>query len=376
LLVQLFYLLGQALRVRLLILKKILLASNFQRVILSNQFEIIKKQLETNQYKWLVTGAAGFIGSHLAQFLLDHNQEVIALDNFSTGLKANIDFLEKHFSELDNDSAFIFHNADIRDYEKCSKLTVGVDYVLHQAAIGSVPRSIKDPLTTHDANINGFINILFASMQSEVKNFVYASSSSIYGDSKVLPKKEDHIGKPLSPYAVTKSVNEDYALVFSKVYGFNSIGLRYFNVFGLRQDPDGQYAAVIPKWIDALMRGEELFINGDGSTTRDFCYIENAVHANILAAMTDKEVALNRVYNIAANQQITLIELYNIIKENITKLRPRLRVNEPTYRDFRPGDILHSRADIGLAEKYLGYEVARSVTKGLEELIRIECSKL
>lgn len=346
---------------------------NQQRIILSDKFELIKKQLEAKKFKWLVTGAAGFIGSHLTKFLLDNNQKVIALDNFSTGLRSNIDFLEKHCSELNNDSKFTFHNADIRDYDLCFKLTNNIDYVLHQAAIGSVPRSIEDPLNTHDANINGFINILLASMHNQVKNFIYASSSSIYGDSEVLPKQEEHTGQPLSPYAVTKSVNETYALVFSKVYGFNSIGLRYFNVFGQRQDPEGQYAAVIPKWIDAILNDKEVFINGDGSTTRDFCYIDNAIQANILAAMTENKEALSQIYNIAANYQISLNELYKIIQKSISKLKPELINNEPIYRDFRPGDIMHSRADIGKAEKLLGYKATKSVKQGLEELIELEC---
>ena len=346
---------------------------NQQRIILSDKFELIKKQLEAKKFKWLVTGAAGFIGSHLTKFLLDNNQKVIALDNFSTGLRSNIDFLEKHFSELNNDSKFTFHNADIRDYDLCFKLTNNIDYVLHQAAIGSVPRSIEDPLNTHDANINGFINILLASMHNQVKNFIYASSSSIYGDSEVLPKQEEHIGQLLSPYAVTKSVNETYALVFSKVYGFNSIGLRYFNVFGQRQDPEGQYAAVIPKWIDAILNDKEVFINGDGSTTRDFCYIDNVIQANILAAMTENKEALSQIYNIAANYQMSLNELYNIIQKSISKLKPELINNEPIYRDFRPGDIMHSRADIGKAEKLLGYKATKSVKQGLEELIELEC---
>lgn len=340
---------------------------------MSDKFELIRKQLEAKKFKWLVTGAAGFIGSHLTKFLLDNNQKVIALDNFSTGLRSNIDFLEKHFSELNNDSKFTFHNADIRDYDLCFKLTNDIDYVLHQAAIGSVPRSIEDPLNTHDANINGFINILLASMHNKVKNFIYASSSSIYGDSEMLPKQEEHTGQPLSPYAVTKSVNETYALVFSKVYSFNSIGLRYFNVFGQRQDPGGQYAAVIPKWIDAILNDKEVFINGDGSTTRDFCYIDNVIQANILAAMTENQEALNQIYNIAANYQISLNELYNIIQKNISKLKPELINNEPIYRDFRPGDIMHSRADIGKAEKLLGYKATKSVKQGLEELIELEC---
>ena len=342
---------------------------------MSNRLEKIQIELQDNSYNWLVTGAAGFIGSHLVQFLLDNNQNVLASDNFSTGLKKNIAFLNSYHQSLKNNSKFKFIESDIRDYDKCLQITDGIDFVLHQAAIGSVPRSIKDPLTSHDSNINGFLNIIHSSKENNVRNFVYASSSSVYGDSEKLPKKENHRGKLLSPYALTKSVNESYAMVFSEVYDFNSIGLRYFNVFGLRQDPNGQYAAVIPKWIDAIMKGDDLFINGDGSTTRDFCYIANAVQANIIAAIPKKQEALNRVYNIAANYQITLIELYKIISQNISMNVPDLQLNPPIHRDFRPGDILHSRADIELAQELLGYEVSLSVRDGLKDLIKLECKK-
>lgn len=342
---------------------------------MSNRLETIQLELQENSYNWLVTGAAGFIGSHLVQFLLDNNQNVLAVDNFSTGLKKNIDFLNRYHQSLNNNSKFIFSESDIRDYDQCLLMTKGIDFVLHQAAIGSVPRSIKDPLTSHDSNINGFLNIIQSSKENKVQNLVYASSSSVYGDSEVLPKKESHQGNLLSPYALTKSVNESYAMVFSEVYDFNSIGLRYFNVFGLRQDPNGQYAAVIPRWIDAIMKGEDFFINGDGSTTRDFCYINNAVQANIIAAIPKTKEALNRVYNIAANHQITLIELYKIISQNISMNLPDAKVNQPIFRDFRPGDILHSRADINLAEELLGYEVSMSVSDGLKDLVKLECEK-
>ena len=342
---------------------------------MSNRLETIQLELQENSYNWLVTGAAGFIGSHLVQFLLDNNQNVLAVDNFSTGLKKNIDFLNRYHQSLNNNSKFIFSESDIRDYDQCLLMTKGIDFVLHQAAIGSVPRSIKDPLTSHDSNINGFLNIIQSSKENKVQNLVYASSSSVYGDSEVLPKKESHQGNLLSPYALTKSVNESYAMVFSEAYDFNSIGLRYFNVFGLRQDPNGQYAAVIPRWIDAIMKGEDFFINGDGSTTRDFCYINNAVQANIIAAIPRTNEALNRVYNIAANHQITLIELYKIISQNISMNLPSIEVNQPIFRDFRPGDILHSRADIELAEELLGYEVSMSVEDGLKDLIKLECEK-
>ena len=342
---------------------------------MSNRLEIIKQRLSNKTNNWLVTGAAGFIGSHLVQFLLENKQKVIAIDNFSTGLKSNIDFLEQHHNHINNGSQFTFFELDIRNSEDCHTMTQDIDYVLHQAAIGSVPRSIEDPFTTHDSNVNGFLNIIYAAKENKVKNFVYASSSSVYGDSEVLPKKESHQGQPLSPYAVTKNVNETYAMAFFKAYGFNSIGLRYFNVFGLRQDPEGQYAAVIPKWINSILAQEDLYINGDGSTTRDFCYVDNAVQANILAAITDKEEALNRVYNIAADHQITLLELYNTIKTNISTQMPTLELKKPIYRDFRPGDIMHSRADIRMAEELLGYEVTMSVSEGLEDLVRMECSK-
>tara|TARA_B100001741_G_scaffold141773_1_gene117110 strand:+ start:1565 stop:2599 length:1035 start_codon:yes stop_codon:yes gene_type:complete len=342
---------------------------------LSNRLETIQLELQENSYNWLVTGAAGFIGSHLVQFLLDNNQNVLAVDNFSTGLKKNIDFLNRYHQSLNNNSKFIFSESDIRDYDQCLVMTKGIDFVLHQAAIGSVPRSIKDPLTSHDSNINGFLNIIQSSKENKVQNLVYASSSSVYGDSEVLPKKESHQGNLLSPYALTKSVNESYAMVFSEAYDFNSIGLRYFNVFGLRQDPNGQYAAVIPRWINAIMKGEDFFINGDGSTTRDFCYINNAVQANIIAAIPRTNEALNRVYNIAANHQITLIELCKIISQNISMNLPSIEVNRPIFRDFRPGDILHSRADIELAEELLGYEVSMSVEDGLKDLIKLECEK-
>lgn len=344
--------------------------------ILRRRLDTIKSKLQSKKYNWLVTGAAGFIGSHLVQFLLDNNQRVVALDNFSTGLKDNIDYLEGHQLTLKNNSEFVFSESDIRDYESCLDATRGIDYVLHQAAIGSVPRSIEDPITSHDSNINGFLNIIHASRVNNVRNFVYASSSSVYGDSEILPKKEDQHGNPLSPYALTKSVNESYASVFSKVYGFNSIGLRYFNVFGHRQDPEGQYAAVIPKWLDAIINGSDLFINGDGSTTRDFCYITNAVQANILAAIPEKKESLNKVYNIAANHQISLIELYNIMKKNVSRYLPDMQFKSPIHRDFRPGDILHSRADVRLAEELLGYKASMSVTEGLEELIRIKCENI
>jgi UDP-N-acetylglucosamine/UDP-N-acetylgalactosamine 4-epimerase len=341
----------------------------------ANNFEEALSNLESNQYSWLITGSAGFIGSNLSEFLLKHNQVVFALDNFSTGLRSNIDFLEDYQKTLNNDSQFIFHEADIRNYDSCLELTKNINYVLHQAAIGSVPRSIKDPLTTHDSNINGFLNILLASKNNNIENFVYASSSSIYGDSPILPKHETHIGLPLSPYAVTKSVNETYASVFSKVYDFNSIGLRYFNVFGKRQDPNGQYAAVIPRWISALLSESNLFINGDGSTTRDFCYIDNAVQANILSALTNSKSSLNQVYNVAANHQISLNELFKIIKHNILIHKPNIAIKEPQYCDFRAGDIMHSMADIEKAENLLGYKVNKSVEEGLKELIRIDCQQ-
>ena len=335
---------------------------------MSNSFNFAKKKLDENQYEWLVTGGAGFIGSNLIEFLLKNGQKVRALDNFITGKKKNIDEIIKVSSSDGSLKNFQFIEGDINDLGVCYTATKDIDFVLHQAALGSVPRSISDPLSTHESNVTGFLNIILASKDNGVKNFVYASSSSIYGDCEELEKKEEHTGKPLSPYAVSKLTNEFYASSFNTVYYFNSVGLRYFNVFGKRQDPEGEYAAVIPKWIDSMIKNEPIYINGDGSTTRDFCYIDNVVQANVLAAFAQNN-ALNQVYNIALNQSIDLNQLHNIINSNLEDKIPEYSANQALHRDFRKGDIMHSKADITKAKRVLGYKPTKSVEEGLEELI-------
>jgi len=294
-----------------------------------SRYEELQKDLKNNQYTWLVTGAAGFIGSNLVEKLLTLNQKVIGLDNFETGYQHNLDqaiddaIIEYPSLERGRNGVgvinFTFIKGDIRDIETCQQACKDVDYVLHQAALGSVPRSIEDPICTNTANINGFLNMLVAARDAKVKRFVYAASSSTYGDHPDLPKVEDKIGNPLSPYAVTKLVNELYAQVFAKTYNFNTIGLRYFNIFGKRQDPNGAYAAVIPKWTEALIKDNPLFINGDGKTSRDFCYIDNTVQMNLLAATTENPDATNQVYNVAHNQRTSLNELYQLIRERVAE---------------------------------------------------------
>ncbi|MFZ5652556.1 MAG: SDR family oxidoreductase [Bacillota bacterium] len=314
---------------------------------------------------WLVTGVAGFIGSNILEQLLKLDQTVVGLDNFSTGYKRN---LEEVLSGVSAKQAgrFNFVQGDVRDLDTCRRCCEGVDIVLHQAALGSVPRSIEDPITTNQSNIDGFLNMLVAARDKKVKRFVYAASSSTYGDHPGLPKVEDRIGQPLSPYAVTKYVNELYAGVFGRVYGMECIGLRYFNIFGPRQDPDGAYAAVIPKWFSGLLRGETVYINGDGETSRDFCFIENAVQANILAGCVDDEAALGQVYNIAFGERTTLNDLFYLIRELVVGVSPLAAGVTPVYRDFRPGDVRHSLADIGKASKLLGYAPTHSVRDGLK----------
>ena len=330
-----------------------------------SKYEEVKAQLLGSQRVWLVTGAAGFIGSNLVEQLLKLDQKVVGLDNFATGHQRNID--EVLGNNADKAALFSFIEGDICDLETCEKALSGVDYVLHQAALGSVPRSIKDPITSNQSNVNGFLNMLVASRDAKVKRFVYAASSSTYGDHPDLPKVEDKIGNPLSPYAVTKYVNELYAKVFSSTYDIETIGLRYFNIFGRRQDPNGAYAAVIPKWIMEYISGGEVFVNGDGETSRDFCYVDNAVQANILAAVTDNPEAVNTVYNVALNDQTSLKELYHLIEEKILERRPETAKMQPTYRDFRAGDVRHSRADIGKANTLLGYEPTHKIKQGLDE---------
>jgi len=326
------------------------------------KYQEMCSSLETNPKTWLITGAAGFIGSNLLEHLLKLNQRVVGLDNFATGYQRNLDEVRSLVS-AEQWARFQFIEGDIRNLEDCARACGGVDYVLHQAALGSVPRSLNDPITTNAANITGFLNMLVAARDAGVKSFTYAASSSTYGDHPALPKVEENIGKPLSPYAVTKYVNELYAEVFARSYGFKSIGLRYFNVFGKRQDPDGAYAAVIPKWTAAMVRGEDVFINGDGETSRDFCFIENAVQANLLAA-TAEDSAKNEVYNVAVGDRTTLNDLFAALKSALAE-NGVVYGKEPVYRDFRPGDVRHSQADIGKAAGKLGYAPEFRIFEGI-----------
>ena len=332
----------------------------------NNDYATLRERLMDSPRRWLITGVAGFIGSNLLETLLMLDQEVIGLDNFSTGHEHNLDSVARSVTS-EQWSRFHMIRGDIRALDTCRESCNGADYVLHQAALGSVPRSIEDPLRTNDSNINGFINMLVSARDAGVRRFVYAASSSTYGDHPGLPKVEDVIGKPLSPYAVTKYVNELYADVFARCYDFRTIGLRYFNVFGPRQDPAGAYAAVIPRWIASLLRGEPVFINGDGETSRDFCFIDNAVQANLLAATTDEESALNEVYNVAVGEQTTLNELYRKIRTLLLDRKPELADAEPVYRDFRKGDVRHSLADISKARDLLGYTPTHRIDEGLKQ---------
>ena len=322
-----------------------------------------QEDLESAPKSWLVTGAAGFIGSNLVETLLRLGQNVVGLDNFATGHRRNLADIENSLSTSEW-SRFHMMDGDIRDLDTCRKAVADIDYVLHQAALGSVPRSIEDPITANDANINGALNMLVAARDEGVSRFVYAASSSTYGDHPALPKVEDKIGKPLSPYAVTKLVNEIYADVFARAYDFPSVGLRYFNVFGRRQDPDGAYAAVIPKWVAAMLKGEQVMINGDGETSRDFCFIDNVVQANILAAMAGSE-AQGEVYNVGVGDRTTLNQLHDMIRTSLENLGVEAR-HQPEYRDFRAGDVRHSQADIGKAQRLLGYRPTHRVAEGIE----------
>jgi UDP-N-acetylglucosamine 4-epimerase len=331
-------------------------------------YEQIELQLRNRPCTWLVTGAAGFIGSHLVQALLALDQQVVGLDNFSTGKRTNLALVRDAVSAAQW-RRLRFIEGDIRSLETCRDACAAVERVLHQAALGSVPRSIDDPVASHASNVTGFLNMLVAARESDVARFVYAGSSATYGDHPDLPKVEERIGEALSPYALTKRVNELYACVFARCYGLPSIGLRYFNVFGPRQDPDGPYAAVIPRWIAAMMRGDPVTINGDGETARDFCYVDNVVQANLLAAMTEDPQALNQVYNVAVNERTTLNELFEIIRSALCGRHPQLRSIEPVYREFRAGDVRMSQADIGKAERLLGYRPAWRVRQGLARTI-------
>lgn len=326
------------------------------------KFDLVADSLRSTPKTWLVTGVAGFIGSNLLEALLKLNQKVIGLDNFATGHQKNIDEVKSSVTE-EQWQAFTFIEGDIRDPDTCVQVVQGVDHVLHQAALGSVPRSIKDPITTNNTNISGFINMLVAAKEAKVKSFTYAASSSTYGDHPALPKVEENIGNPLSPYAVTKYVNELYAQVFARTYAFKTIGLRYFNVFGKRQDPDGAYAAVIPKWTAAMIDDKPLFINGDGETSRDFCFIENVVQMNILAALAD-ELAKDEVYNVAVGDRTTLNQLFQALKKALSENGISYS-KEPEYKDFRAGDVRHSQADITKAKTKLGYQPQFAISEGI-----------
>lgn len=329
-------------------------------------FKELQARIVSQPAKWLITGVAGFIGSNLLEALLRLNQRVVGLDSFVTGFRHNLDEVQKVVTPLQW-AGFKFIEGDIGEFETCRLAASGVDYVLHQAALGSVPRSIEDPIRTNQANIDGFLNMLVAARDARVKRFVYAASSSTYGDHPDLPKIEDRIGRPLSPYAVTKYVNELYADVFGRTYGLESIGLRYFNIFGPHQTPDGAYAAVIPKWIAAMMRGDTVQINGDGETSRDFCYVANAVQANLLAATAASPTATNQVYNVAVGERTSLNDLYQLIQTELVRHLPQLKIAPPQHRDFRAGDVRHSLADIGKASSLLGYQPSHTIAQGMRE---------
>lgn len=330
--------------------------------------DTLRREVAATRRRWLVTGSAGFIGSHLVETLLGLGQEVVSLDNFATGYKRNLDEVRAAVGE-EAWRRHTFIDGDIVDLATCRRACERVDVVLHQAALGSVPRSIDDPLATHAANATGFLNMLVAARDARAQRFVYAASSSTYGDHPGLPKVEDEIGEPLSPYAVTKYLNELYADVFGRCYGTAAVGLRYFNVFGARQDPEGAYAAVIPRWVRAMLRGERVSIYGDGETSRDFCYVANAVQANLRAALTANETAVNQVYNVAVGSRTTLNGLYAVLRELLRERRPELAVPPAAHEDFRAGDVRHSQADVGKAARLLGYAPTHDLRAGLAEAL-------
>jgi len=329
------------------------------------QFQTVQARLRSESKLWLVTGAAGFIGSNLVEALLRLEQKVIGLDNLSTGHTRNLAEAKSLLTEQQW-RRFAFIQGDIQDLALCQKLCKGVDYVLQEAALGSVPRSIQEPIATHQSNLNGFLNVLVAVRDQQVKKLVYAASSSTYGDHPGLPKVEDVIGKPLSPYALTKYVNELYADVFLRCYGTVSIGLRYFNVFGPRQDPNGAYAAVIPRWISAMLQNQPCVINGDGETTRDFCYVANVVQANLLAATATQSAACGTVYNVALGERTSLNQLFEMLRQRLVATCPHLAQFAPAYQEFRPGDVRHSQADISKAIRLLGFAPTHNVAQGLD----------
>lgn len=332
------------------------------------RYSEVMDALRAHPRQWLVTGAAGFIGSNLVEHLLKLGQRVVGLDDFSTGHRHNVDDVSDVVGEQAD--AYRFVEGSILDPEICREACEGVDVVLHQAALGSVPRSLQDPLRTHLSNVDGFLNVLIAARDAEVPRFVYAASSSTYGDHPALPKVEDRIGQPLSPYAVTKLVNELYASVFARNYGMECIGLRYFNVFGRRQDPEGAYAAVIPAWIGNLLAGRDCFINGDGESSRDFCYVDNVLQANVLAATTASPDAVNQVFNVAFGERTTLNQLFDLIRDGIAETYPERRDAAPVHRDFRTGDIRHSHADISKIRDRLGYAPEFSLQEGMTETVQ------
>ena len=335
---------------------------------MTSSYERLKTDLAAAPKTWLVTGCAGFIGSNILEQLLALGQQAVGLDNFSTGKRRNLEEVRRQVG-TEAWGRFRLLEGDIRDLDTCREACTGADFVLHQAALGSVPRSIDDPITSNASNVTGFLNMLVAARDAGVRRFVYAASSSTYGDHPGLPKVEDTIGRPLSPYAVTKYVNELYADVFARCYGLESIGLRYFNVFGPRQDPDGAYAAVIPRWIASLLRDEPVYINGTGQTSRDFCYVRNAVQANLLAAAIEDPAAVNQVYNVAVNARTNLIELFTLLRDGLAANRPSLKERGPVFQDFRPGDVLHSQADIAKAIRQLGYQPTHTLASGLDDAL-------
>ena len=331
-----------------------------------SKYDEVRDELRQRRRRWLITGAAGFIGSNLLEALLRLGQAVTGLDNFSTGHVRNLEQVRSAVGDAAWRN-FTHIEGDIRDPAVCRRACAAVDYVLHHAALGSVPRSIEDPLATHEANLTGFVNMLAAARDAKARRFIYASSSSVYGDHPQLPKVEDAIGKPLSPYAVTKYANELYADVFARCYGIDGVGLRYFNIFGRRQDPDGPYAAVIPKWVGQFISRQPVYINGDGETSRDFCYIENAIQANLLGATTGNPEALNQIYNVAVGERTSLNELFELERSLLSAQCPWVRDYRPEYRDFREGDVHHSQADISKARKLLGYAPTHDIRRGLSE---------
>ncbi|HUL76445.1 MAG TPA: SDR family oxidoreductase [Vicinamibacteria bacterium] len=328
--------------------------------------EQIAADLRRTPRRWLVTGVAGFIGSNLAETLLDLDQHVVGLDNFATGRQANLDEVRALVSPP-RWSRFSFVEGDVASSKVCRDAVAGVDVVLHQAALGSVPRSIEEPLASNAANVTGHLALLEAARRSGVRRFVYASSSSVYGDRPTLPKVEDDLGRPLSPYAVTKLADELYATVYGHLHGMETVGLRYFNVFGPRQDPEGAYAAVIPKWIAAMLHGDEVRINGTGEISRDFCHVRNVVQANLLAATVETPAALNQAYNVAVGRRTTLDELLLLLRDRLAIRHPRLAGLKPVYAPYRAGDVMHSLADIEKARRLLGYEPTHSIERGLDE---------